>query len=509
MIFQIPYNSTGFFSPIIDDYLKGDSYLHNLVNHFPELENFEKQINEKRKQKVDRELLCNLLSKQNQGINLSKLSNQNILSIKDENTFTVTTGHQLCLITGPLYFFYKIISTINLCEELKNKYPKYKFVPIFWMATEDHDFEEINHINIFKKTFRWMTNQKGAVGRMSLNGIDSVLKDLQGILYKGKHSKSLNEILNNAYLKNNTLSQATRSIVNDLFGKYGLVILDADNKKLKQLFVTQIKKDILENAFCSSIRNSTEFIEKKYSSQAQISKINFFKLGDQVREKIKETVNAEIIEKFPENFSPNVLLRPLYQEKILPNIAYVGGGAEISYWMQLKQMFKQENVPFPILVLRNSALIMQKKHFDDFQSLGFSLKDLFRGSEDLKNDYIKRKLSYKVSLKKEKEELVKIYDNIALKSDHKNFVLNLNIQLKKNINILDQIEKKLIKNHKSQNDVSLRKIQKIKDLYFPNGKLQERHLNFVPFYLDSGDNFIKILKDNLTPLNTNFLLLTV
>ena len=107
MSFQIPYNSTGFYSPIINDYLKGDSYLHNLVNHFPELENFEKQINEKSKQKVDRELLCNLLSKQNQGINLSKLSNQNILSIKDENTFTVTTGHQLCLITGPLYFFYK------------------------------------------------------------------------------------------------------------------------------------------------------------------------------------------------------------------------------------------------------------------------------------------------------------------------------------------------------------------------------------------------------------------
>ena len=123
LIFQIPYNSTGFFSPIIDDYLKGDSYLHNLVNHFPELENFEKQINEKRKQKVDRELLFNILSKQNQGINLSKLSNQNILSIKDENTFTVTTGHQLCLITGPLYFFYKIISTINLCEELKKNIP--------------------------------------------------------------------------------------------------------------------------------------------------------------------------------------------------------------------------------------------------------------------------------------------------------------------------------------------------------------------------------------------------
>ena len=280
-------------------------------------------------------------------------------------------------------------------------------------------------------------------------------------------------------------------------------------KKLKQLFVTQIKKDVLENAFYRSIRNSTELIEKKYSSQAQISKINFFKLGDQVREKLKETVNAETIEKFPEIFSPNVLLRPLYQEKVLPNIAYVGGGAEISYWMQLKQMFNQENIPFPILVLRNSALIMQKKHFDDFQSLGFSLKDLFRGSEDLKNDYIKRKLSHKVCLKKEKEELIKIYDNIALKFDQKNFILNVNTQLKKNMNILDQIEKKLIKNHKNQNEVSLRKIQKIKDLYFPNGKLQERYLNFIPFYLDNGDNFIKILKDNLTPLNTNFLLLTV
>ena len=149
---RISYQNTNKFSKLIIDYLKDEEKLQPFFNRYPTLENFSKQIEEKRNHLINRELLVSVLYRQNQKISLSKETKSNINALLDENTFTITTGHQPCLFTGPLYFIYKIVSTINLCKSLSRKYPNTRFVPIFWIASEDHDFEEISEVRIFKKT---------------------------------------------------------------------------------------------------------------------------------------------------------------------------------------------------------------------------------------------------------------------------------------------------------------------------------------------------------------------
>ena len=381
---NLPYQTTNRYSKLIIDYVNEDKKLNPFVNHFPSFSNFKKQITEKRNHTIDRGVLVKVLKEQNFNFPLSVASKSNINLLKSDETFTVTTGHQLCLFTGPLYFIYKIVSTINIAEQLKEKYPQYNFVPTFWMATEDHDLQEINHINLFGKKIEWDSKQTGAVGRMSLDRFESVLMQLKEVLGETENAKKLVSLFENAYLKHKNLADATRFLVNELFGKFGLVIIDGDDEKLKQQFVPIIKKDILQNGFVTAIKQNSKSLAKDYKVQAFVRDINFFKLTKDNRELIKEEIAQKEIAENSENFSPNVLLRPLYQEIILPNIAYVGGGAEVGYWMQLKTAFKQENIPFPILILRNSAMLINDKQKQKIESLGFEINDLFSAIDELK-----------------------------------------------------------------------------------------------------------------------------
>ena len=151
MAYKLKYKDTFQFSDLVLDYLNEDKKIKPFINYFPRKENFIKQIKLKEKQKINRNVLVEILKKQNQSLKLSTKTDNNIDLILNTNTFTITTGHQLCLCTGPLYFIYKVISTINLCEKLTEQNEGYHFVPVFWMASEDHDLEEINHINLFGK----------------------------------------------------------------------------------------------------------------------------------------------------------------------------------------------------------------------------------------------------------------------------------------------------------------------------------------------------------------------
>jgi len=255
---EISYQETNKFSNLVLDYLKKDEKLKPFINHFPTLENFEKQITEKKTHSIDRVVLVDVLNKQNASLSLSEKSKLNIESLKKNSTFTVTTGHQLCLFTGPLYFIYKIISTINLAEQLEEKYPNNNFLPIFWMATEDHDFQEINHIHLFSKKIAWGSKQGGAVGRMNLDGLESLLTELKSVLGTSENADKLISLFEESYLNHDNLADATRYLVNELFGKYGLVILDGDDKRLKEQFISTVKKDILRNGFEESITKCSD-----------------------------------------------------------------------------------------------------------------------------------------------------------------------------------------------------------------------------------------------------------
>ena len=505
---NLPYQTTNRYSKLLIDYVNEDKKLNPFVNHFPSLSNFKKQITEKKNHTIDRGVLVKVLKEQNFKFPLTIESKSNINLLQLEETFTVTTGHQLCLFTGPLYFIYKIVSTINLAEQLKEKYPQNNFVPTFWMATEDHDFQEVNHINLFGKKIVWDSKKTGAVGRMSLDGFESVLMELKEVLGETENAKKLVSLFENAYLKHKNLADATRFLVNELFGKFGLVIIDGDDKKLKQQFVPIIKKDVLQNGFVTAIKQNSKSLAKDYKVQAFVRDINFFKLTKGNRELVKEEIAQKEIAENPENFSPNVLLRPLYQEIILPNIAYVGGGAEVGYWMQLKTAFKQENIPFPILILRNSAMLINDKQKQKIESLGFEINDLFSAIDELKKKYVLSNSKEDITLDIEKWELEELYNKLLLKTNDKGLQASFNASHQKQLKSFEKFEQKLIRLEKKKHENALNTISKIKQQLFPENCLQERFDNFIPFYLKEGENFIEMLKDNLDPLDTNFVVLS-
>ena len=505
---EISYQETNKFSNLVLDYLNKDEKLKPFINHFPTLENFEKQILEKKNHSVNREVLVTVLQQQNSRLPLSETTKKNIASLLNVDTFTVTTGHQLCLFTGPLYFIYKLVSAINLTEQLKEKYPTNNFVPIFWMATEDHDFQEINHINLFGKKIEWDSKLSGAVGRMSLDGFDGVLKELKKVLGTSGNEEQLISLFEKSYFNHDNLADATRYLVNELFGKYGLVILDGDDKSLKKQFIPTIKKDILEQAFEKTITRCSKDLVDNYKAQAYVRPVNFFKLSDGKRELIKGGITEKEIDNNPESFSPNVLLRPLYQETILPNIAYIGGGAEVAYFMQLKTAFEQENIPFPIVLLRNSVLMLNANQNKKRQDLGFTIEDLFLDEHQLQKKFIGLQQNTAISLHHEIEQMESVYASILKKTTDVGLQSSINSQLHKQEKSFKQLEQKLLRLEKKKHENSLQQISKLKKHLFPNNGLQERYDNFIPFYLKNGEKFIEILKANLNPLNPNFVVLS-
>ena len=289
----LPFKKTGYFSKLICDYLEGKEELKPFYNRFPKVENFGGQIEEKAKQFPDahRDVLYQSLQNQYKGFSTSKKTQDHIKQLKEPITFTVTTGHQLNLFTGPLYFLYKIISTINLAKALKKEYPKYNFVPIYWMATEDHDFDEINFFNFKGKKLQWNKEATGAVGSFDTKGLEEVFEIFEQQLGNSTNAQKLKTLFKEAYLTNFTLAQATRHIANELFKDQGLVILDADDGSLKKLLIPYIKKDIFDKTSFKSVSESIERLKdvnEGYTIQVNPREINYFYLVDDTRERIIE-----------------------------------------------------------------------------------------------------------------------------------------------------------------------------------------------------------------------------
>jgi len=517
----ITYQESGYFSKLIVDYLNEKEELQSLYNRFPSIENVKKQIEEKSKNYPveNRKILEDALFKQNQNFDLSLASLNNIKLLNQENTFTITTGHQLNLFTGPLYFIYKIADTINLCKVLSQKYPENNFVPIYWMATEDHDFEEINHFKFKGKKIVWNTTSNGPVGRLSTEGLQEVYDVFSSELGLGDNASYLKELFKKAYLEHSNLADATRYLVNELFKKEGLVILDGDDTELKQLFIPIIKDELLHQ---SSHKKVTETIQNfKYDIQVNPREINLFYIEDQLRERIifekgKYKINnttlefsttefIALVEKSPEKFSPNVILRPLYQEIILPNLSYIGGGGEIAYWLELKSMFESHTITFPMLLLRNSAVIASEKQIQKADKLELTWVDLFSKQIDLINSKAKELSQFNIDFSEQKIVLQQQFEKlnqIALQTD-KSFIGAVKAQEAKQIKGLDNLEKRLLKAEKRVHTEKLAHITALQNELFPNQSLQERQVTFAEFYLHNS-NFISLILNKLTPLKKNF-----
>lgn len=525
----LPFKKTGYFSNLICDYIAGDKKVASLYNRFPSLEGFRGQLEEKGKSFTSshRNILSDALLDQYKAVDSSKQTRQNIQSLKDSNTFTVVTGHQLNLFTGPLYFLYKIISTINLTKQLKKEFPSYNFAPIYWMATEDHDFDEINYFNFKGKKIQWNPegHSGGAVGYLDTEGLEEVFQIFSNVLGDSTNAQSLKELFENAYLKHHTLAEATRFLANALFAEYGLVIVDGDDVALKRLLIPYVKKDILEQTAFKAVSDTIqkmETLDANYSIQVNPREINYFYLIDGVRERIVEVdgtyavVDHKIrwekddllkeLEAHPERFSPNVIARPLYQEVILPNLCYIGGGGEIAYWLELKSSFEAMEVPFPMLLLRNSALMVTEKQAEKLEKMKISIGDLFLKQSSLINKKIREISNIDIDFSPQKallEEQFKGMYTLAEQTD-KSFLGAVKAQEVKQKKGLDHLEKRLLKAQKRKLKDHVVRMTDIQNELFPGKSLQERNLNFSELYLEYGETLIPMLFQALKPLQMEF-----
>jgi len=523
---HIPFQNTGYFSKIICDYLDKKTELSQFYENFPDLEGFRKQLELRSHSKLDseshRKNLVNTLNKQYNLFKPSELTTKNILALESADTYTITTGHQLNIFTGPLYFLYKIITAINLTKTLKKEFPNYNFVPVYWMATEDHDFDEINFLNLKEKKISWNRQSSGAVGRLKTEGFDTVFEEFSKLVGTTRNASFLKELFESAYLNHSNLTDATRYLVNELFGDYGLVIIDGDDKNLKEQFEPIIKDELLHRKSYTEVSKTNKKLNENYNIQVNPREINLFYLKENLRERIilennqykinntnlrfsEEEILSEL-SSFPERFSPNVIMRPLFQETVLPNLCYIGGGGELAYWFQLKGCFTEFNTPFPILLLRNSVLLASEKQLVKSAKLNISLQELFIKQEELVSKKVKEISEIKIDFSEQKKHLKQQFVGLKelAKQTDVSFSGAVNAQEIKQLNGLENLEKRLLRAQKRKLSDVVERIVLLQNELFPNQSLEERTRNFSEYYLKLGNDFIPMLVKGIKPLQLEY-----
>jgi len=497
---NIDFNDIQFYPPLIKDYLNGTLREQSIINWDYSTDSILKKSSARNFK--SRKILVKQLQVQNKGIVLTNESSTNIEKLSKENTFTVCTGHQLCIYGGPAYFYSKILDVIKLVNELNGKQSNNHYVPVFWLASEDHDFEEISQLNLFNSALKWENNSKGGVGQINTESLKELHTQFCEIVGKGTKAENLINIFNQAYSSGKNLAEATRHFVNSVFGQNGLVIIDGNDTELKQLLSPVVSKEI-KNSITESIVNQSIDTLHKYKIQVKPRTINLFYFAENYRERllVKDdhifTVDnkhswtikdfLELTIKHPERISPNVLLRPVYQELCLPNVAYIGGAGEISYWLELPQLFKALAIPFPLPVVRNSYLYLTEKQLNKISALGLKPADLYLEEGLLIKKHLEQTSSNKFDLLQEKEDLERLFNKIQSKSEviDKDLTKVVSGELKRSLSAMDNMEKRFRNAEKNKNTAKTNQIIKLKAVAYPNNVYQERTKSFLEFDLQT------------------------
>jgi bacillithiol biosynthesis cysteine-adding enzyme BshC len=510
----------------VEDYLAGHQNLRPFFRFTPDDKGLKQAIETRKRFPVDRETLELVIREQYLGYELSPLLSANIEALRSDNTFTVCTAHQPNLLTGHLYFFYKIIHAVKLAQHLKAGSPEHNFVPVFYIGSEDNDLDELGHFYFGEKKFTWETRQTGAVGRMNTQDLKPLIEELKQTLGPpNENTQRLNQVVSDAYEGKMTIAEATRNIIHAFLNDYGLVVLDADDARLKRSFLPVMREELVDPKAVGLVTETSQKLNEHYKVQAYARPINLFYLKDDIRERIekqgnkwqvletsisftKEELIAEL-EAHPERFSPNVILRGLYQEAILPDVAFIGGGSEVAYWMQLRPVFDHYRIFFPALILRQSALWMDKNDVRWQQQLGLADSTVFKPAEEIAAELVRGSTTQTLDLNKESESIDAAMTAIKAKATAVDATLNAAAEatLVKISRLLERLEKKMFRAEKRHYADQIRQIDTLKGKLFPGRQLQERHDNFLAYYIQYGPAFFSLLLDATLPFGDRFLIL--
>ena len=511
------------FSKFDREFNRHDSSLTSFVKWPATISHFKDVIQARQDYVTDRRLLYDVFSDQYSLLSDNKVSHALISSLLSEETYTVVTAHQPCLFTGPAFVISKAISTIKLATQIQNNYPQYKILPVFVIGSEDHDVEELNHCYLFGQKITWPTDQKGPVGRYSLDTIGTVLDQVTPLLRSSKHGEELIPLLKKAYNSTNTFAQAFQVMLHEILGPLGILILNTDDSRIKQSLKPIILSEVTSSASKPLVQKTqVELKSIGYDPAAFVRDINFFYFGNGFRDRIEkkdgiysiigqdknfteQEMKAEI-EVHPEHFSPNVIMRPLCQEIILPNLAYVGGGGELSYWIERRHQFETLGIPYPMLVRRDSFMILQQEQLDQLKYYKLTLADLAARPDLLINKVTESLSTSSIQLGDESKNIMEWMDHIRIKAEAIDKTLGPNVEGEKSkiLKAIEGIEKKMLKAEKLKLEVQLNKVKKLQEKLMPDQGLVERKENFMTFYSEYGADWTHTLLQDFNPLDGLF-----
>ncbi len=477
---------------------------------------------------MDRAELVALLEEQNRGWMGGPRTMENIRRLLSPRCQAVVTGQQVGLFTGPGYAFYKALTAIRLAEALTQS--GIEAVPIFWMASEDHDWEEIDHADLPDpegnlRRFQYQVDpewQGAPVGNLSLApSIQPLLEEFASVLPDSEFKSELVEMAGRHYRPGNTLAKAFGGVLAELFRDMGLVVMDPSELGFKRQAVPLLEQ-VISNApsLQRMLREQGQQIQAAgYSPQVQVDEESLplflvekgkrrllLRNGDGFRLKGEESSfsRKQLLSRLaesPADFSPNVLLRPLYQDLLLPTFAYVGGPAEIAYFAQVAALYRWKGQPMPAVIPRASFTVIERKVQRILEKSGLDFLDLFSGFEVCLKRVIERSLGAESAqvLDQLEQQFAHMLDNLepALRNVDPTLVDALKNSRSKILHQVSSLRNRLISAHARQNDVLTRQLFRAFNLLYPAENYQERFINSFYFLSRYGRDFMMRLLESI------------
>jgi bacillithiol synthase len=511
-------------SKLINDYIEEKQPLRDFFDysHQRQSDYIERQ-KELSGRNFQREALALHLLNFNKKYGCSSETVMNIEKLLDENSVVVVGGQQSGILTGPLYTIHKIITIIKLAKAQETKLCV-PVVPVFWIAGEDHDFEEINHIysigrsKIQKRKVNQQNNRKKAVTDLELDkeALTSFVIDVFLDNHETIHTSTLLDEIKNYISISNNYVDFFSFFIHKLFKDSGIVLLDSHNKELRKLEVPFLKKLIEENEVMHQkfLHRANELSENGYGEPIERSENNahlfiHFEGTRLLLERENSSLFTDkrclcsytkeelvsLVEREPEKFSNNVVTRPLMQEYLLPVLAFVGGPGEIAYWASLKEVFHLFNFKVPPVVPRLSMTFVEPHIAKLVEKDDLSIKEIIlNGIKSSRNQltYWEEKSKVEAALENALTELEKVhrplktlvnqYDKGLERLANKNQLI-----IKKELSFLAQkIEESIRKKY----DDEWLKLDMIEANIRPNDGLQERSLNIIKYINEYGFDFV-------------------
>jgi bacillithiol biosynthesis cysteine-adding enzyme BshC len=471
-----------------------------------------------------RKKIVELLRRQNAQLNNSADYESMLATLSSENALAVVTGQQVGLFCGPLYTLFKTISAIKLASELKERFPEFEFVPVFWLEGDDHDLDESNHIHLLNSTSDVVrveaifTNDEEEnlqpLSEIKFDAsIEQVFQQVDALLPASDYKPALVNVLAAYYKEGETYSTAFARTLTKILGN-NILLIDPYDAEIKKIL-----KPIFEKEFQTYPKTSEEVIkqsaelEENYHVQVKPRVINLFYIEDGMRRGLepigsgmslrgtKRKLMPEqirmILETKPESFSPNVVLRPVCQDYLLPTAGYVAGPGEIAYFAQLKGVYQHFGVGMPPLFPRATATILERRVAKIMDKYQLNFLDAFENFEIIMEKALTAANPENIpgEFEKTTAEIKKAIDRLEPLIMRVDPTLKgtMDSTISRMLYHLQHLEEKTTAGYRRKNEQVLQQTKKFQQSIFPNRELQERVLNFTYFYNKYGEEFMELL----------------